>query len=525
VATLRESDFEAREIAFDPLGETLVGLDMWGQVCFWNVKEEKVFRRLGKRRASWGEQATSMALTPNGQMVAIGFANGEVELWHVQSEKRVARFYYWGFEAANAVAFSPDGALFAASDGNLVHIIDAQTFTDLQTITTTSGIVSEVVFSPDGSRLATGGRNGTVDVWHLVAPGYFGPTTGEPMHADFAPSNDYLVLGSDGNSSIWELPSLKRIASLQMERYEQVDSIASSPSGKRIAAIVNSMRTDKKEEFLGLWDGKSGAKLGRLWTNKTVLGDGDRVEFIKDGKQVLSDGHADAFPAPRQLRLFDVETLTEVDLPTPLLALGTAFTILDVSRDGQRVVFGVVAELEKGNSEKLKFSIIVYDFQTSRRLFELPTIPPHFAAQLFEGPARMNEDGGLVAIGLQGGKIAIYDTAHSTKPLEIAGTGTLVVDLAFADGGQRLISLTNDGKITSWETRLGQKIVTLPEYGFRGTQIDMSPNSAWLCVSGSVAGAIRGGGTGGGVECNGVDIFNASVIDEQDQIKATMPGE
>jgi WD40 repeat protein len=59
-------------------------------------------------------------------------------------------------------AFSPDSRLLAITTPESVHVWDVNTGTIIQTIATTSiGTPHQSVFSPDGTRLATTGSNGT----------------------------------------------------------------------------------------------------------------------------------------------------------------------------------------------------------------------------------------------------------------------------------------------------------------------------------------------------------------------------
>ena len=66
----------------------------------------------------------------------------------------------------NAVAFSPDGTRLATGGSDrTVRIWDPATGTLQATLTGHSGWVNAVAFSPDGTRLATGSDDSTVRIW------------------------------------------------------------------------------------------------------------------------------------------------------------------------------------------------------------------------------------------------------------------------------------------------------------------------------------------------------------------------
>ena len=133
--------------------------------------------RTGRATAIGSTAGQSVAFSPDGRMLAVGCANGEIDLWPLDGAPSgsgtMKPFVLKKHQALVwSLAFSPDGKTLASggADNNVV-IWDVPTGEDLMTLKH-NGTVEALRFSPDGRLLASASHEpsrGSVCLWRAPA--------------------------------------------------------------------------------------------------------------------------------------------------------------------------------------------------------------------------------------------------------------------------------------------------------------------------------------------------------------------
>jgi WD40 repeat protein len=310
------------------------------------------------------------------------------------------------------------------------------------------GMVRAIAFSPDGTRLATGGLDGTVRLWDVTARG---DAVSVPAHAlspwdltDLSPDGQTLVTGGKKGErkplQFWDTTTGKPRGG-PVELSERMINHTWTDDGKRLY-IADLAKTVSVVDV-------SAGKVVRAFPVDSgpalFATQPDHCIALSPDERWFAQGAPDGTIRLRDART-GVEARTIGKLDDELMAL--AF-----SPDGSRLVGADRATLK------------IWDFPTGREL----------AATSLSGiwirVARFSADGKRLAIAgilpqFRTRDVRILDAENLREVWSLNGHTFTVLDAVFSPDRRRLATASLDGTVRIWDLGTGQEVLKVNHGGF-----------------------------------------------------------
>lgn len=246
-------------IAISPNQQILASGTGDGQIQLWNLNTRTKIRTL----PAHSKVVRAIAFSKDGSRLASGGSEG-VKIWDIQKGTLIKNIPLPS--SVESLAFSPDGQTLTTGMGNgAITIWQANTWKSLRSFSAHSDIVNTLVYSPDGTMIASGGsnRDKMIRLWSS-RPGEYGNLlhtfTGHEyviFSLAFAPDGQTLVSSSaDRTIKIWNSRTRQLLLSIPVGLGIDVREVAISPDGKVLASGNNSL--------IRLWSLPDGKHLGDL---------------------------------------------------------------------------------------------------------------------------------------------------------------------------------------------------------------------------------------------------------------------
>ncbi|KAK2860815.1 hypothetical protein Q7C36_004981 [Tachysurus vachellii] len=113
------------------------------------------------------EESYSVALHPSGLFVLVGFSD-KLRLMNLLIDD-IRTFKEFTVRCCRECVFSHGGHMFAAVNGNVIHLYSTTTFDNILNLKGHSGKVRSVVWSSDDSRVVSCGMDGAVYEWNALS--------------------------------------------------------------------------------------------------------------------------------------------------------------------------------------------------------------------------------------------------------------------------------------------------------------------------------------------------------------------
>ncbi len=302
---------------------------------------------------------------------------------------RLARTLTGHTGGVRSVVFSPDGTTLASgSRDNTIRLWNANTGTPIRTLTEHTEPVNSVAFSPDSNTFASGGWDDTIRLWNANIGTPIRTLIGHTHNVEsvaFSPDGSILTSGSsDDTIRLWNANTGTPIRTLT-EHTNDVNSVAFSSDGSILAS-------GSSDDTIRLWDADTGRHLQTL-TGHT--NDVNSVSFSPDGTTLASGSYDNT------IRLWNVDTGRHLQTLTGHTRVVESVTF---SPDGTTLASG-----------SWDSTICLWDANNG---FHLWTLTEHTGPVL--GVA-FSPDGSILASGSYDQTIRLWDLRPSATTNTIAG--------------------------------------------------------------------------------------------------------
>jgi WD40 repeat protein len=266
-------------VAHLPDGRRIITCSYDGSLRLWEIESGK---HVGDDWQDDGDHTAvfSIALSPNGKTVASGSGNGKVRLWDVETEKVVAK-WTGNTGAAMSLCWSVDGERVVSGyiDGT-IQVWDIESDTVLGPIETGHRSVSVVIYSPDTTKIATGGFNeDALKIWDAKTGNLLSTIQHDSQVCSLAWTSDQkkLITGSLRSIRIFDTATWQPIAILA--GHDNFVSALSLLQNDRLLA------SGSVDNTVRLWNLDTNLQVGPLLVNEATV---ESAAISADGKRLVT---------------------------------------------------------------------------------------------------------------------------------------------------------------------------------------------------------------------------------------------
>ena len=428
---------------------------------------------------------TAVAFSADGQRIASADLDGFVRVWEV-GPPVIEVFATRARTIPSAVSFSPNGTIVACGFRNGdVELRDATTG-EVRRQWKVGDYYPEIpslAFSPDGTLLAVGGQEAAT-VWDV--------RSGELRHSfrdEYATGLDWRV-GSvhfmDGgrilafnrscNFEFWSLETNERMVYphsgefgfSQIPLPEREIFFAKSFAISRDATLIVAAR-DSFSAAIAIWDLRSGR--ARIVNVPHV----DCVSLSADGHLIAAvGGRGGSVAVLDQQKGSFVSAMIGHDAPPHVIAFASRGRLL-------------VSGAENG-------SLLLWDLADYATESSAAPQRPLVVGQMVHHDRAISRDGALVVVAVPGrpgtGPLTIADAATGAHLAECEGHRELVMAVDLTADGRRIVSGSIDVSLRVWNTRTGKPLLTIEAAAANGVRAAAISSKVRFLASGDRRGTV-----------------------------------
>jgi eukaryotic-like serine/threonine-protein kinase len=378
------------------------------------------------------------ALAPAGSTLAYSLVGGrDIRLWSLSSKTQLAVLR--GLDAeVQKIRFSPDGTLVAGgSRDGAVCVWDVASQRTVVVLPAHGATINNLVFSPDGSRLACIPGNWNTRIWDIKSGRCL--SNFRALRLRFGPDSRRVVASIDVIAHIRDTDTGAAIRALAVPD-SGVHSVAFSPDGTLIATGTNHPLS-----AVCVWNVDRDDPPAILRGHKNAV---YWLTFSPDSKRIAS------MSSDKSVRIWDIASRKAVAV---MPGHATAARAAEFSPDGGRLVTaGLDGTVRVFNAVEGTLAGILRCHGQSR---DEPDV---------------SEGAAAVAIRDQDGAVSLWDVDLAMRRSVLLGHTSYVYDATFGGDGRTIASAAWDGTVRLWDADTGLETCAIKQPEMVVTSVALS---------------------------------------------------
>jgi len=480
---------DVTSVAVSPDGRLVASAAADGSVRLWDTDTGQPVHTL----AGHSEKAYAVAFSPDSKRLASTGEDQQVRVWDVAGGKQV--FSLRGpaddvrsFRPVLSVAFDPLGRWIVSSYSDSTQTWDAETGKAIRTLGQHAGPVLSVAVGPDGGWIVTGSKDASAKIWDVETGLVLQTLTGHtaPVRAVAAAPDGRLVAtaSADGTLKTWSVETGSNPLTIR-DHVGFVNCVAFTSDGRHLVSAG-------EDTTLRMWGSTTGEEV-RAFRGHT--GSVDGLAIGTDDRLIVSAS------ADQSIKVWDP-------------AIGPRGQItLGGHSDVQTAAFSPDSRLVATGGEDKTLKVwqtatgqLLWDRQTSDviyctafdpngkrlasagsgRTVDLWDIKSQEKLAGFAGHAgdiwaiAFSTQGNMLVSGSEAGEVKLWDTAtgNELRPLEGHSKGVLAV--AFRPDGRLIASGGEDSLVKLWNMATGKLLRTFNGHAENVSSVAFAPNGRWI---------------------------------------------